>query len=249
MDTFYDDLASQYHLIFEDWDASTDQQGAALARIVRERWPNHRSVLDVACGIGTQAIGLAANGFKVTASDISVGAIERAKNEAQKRAQGIDFSACDMREAFAKHGGAFDLVVCCDNSIPHLLSDAEISVALKQMFACLRPGGGCLLTLRDYDQEPRGRNIVKFIRASTRDGIRRVVFQVWDFEGELYDLTMFFVEEDISTGASSTRTFRTRYYAIGIPRLIALMQEAGFRGNERLDGVFYQPVVLGAKPA
>jgi hypothetical protein len=75
------------------------------------------------------------------------------------------------------------------------------------------------------------------------------VFQVWDFEGELYDLTMFLVEEDLSTGASSTRTFRTRYYAIGIPRLIALMQEAGFRGNERLDGVFYQPVVLGAKPA
>ena len=135
MDTFYDDLASQYHLIFEDWDASTDHQGTALARIVRERWPNHHSVLDVACGIGTQAIGLAANGFKVTASDVSVGAIARARNEAQRRGQSIDFSACDMREAFAQHGGAFDLVLCCDNSIPHLLSDTEILVALSAVWS------------------------------------------------------------------------------------------------------------------
>jgi hypothetical protein len=49
-----------------------------------------------------------------------------------------------MRGAFAQHGGGFDLVVSCDNSIPHLLSDAEISLALRQMLACLRPGGGCL---------------------------------------------------------------------------------------------------------
>jgi SAM-dependent methyltransferase len=247
MDTFYDEMAPHYHLLFEDWDASIEHQGTALGRIIRERWPNHQVVLDVACGIGTQAIGLAANGFKVTASDVSVAAVERAKFESQRRNQSIGFSACDMREAFSRHGGGFDLVVCCDNSIPHLLTDAEISLTLKQMFDCLRPGGGCLLTVRDYDREPRGENIVKVIRAATRDDVRSVVFQVWDFEDELYDLTMFIVEEVVATRTVSTRALRTRYYAIGIPRLISLMREAGFRGIGRIDDVFYQPVLVGTR--
>ena len=248
MSSFYDELAPLYHLIFGDWDKSIERQGLMLTQILRARWPDHHTVLDVSCGIGTQAIGLAINGFRVNASDISSRAVERAIEEALQRDQDIAFSVCDMREAFAHHGGGFDLVVSCDNSIPHLLTDAEISMAFSQMFACLRPGGGCVITVRDYDREPRGTNIVKPIRALTRDGVRYVVFQVWDFEGDLYDLTMFIVEESVSTRAVSTRVMRSRYYAIGIPRLIALMREAGFQDTRRLDEVFYQPVLLGTKP-
>jgi SAM-dependent methyltransferase len=206
-------------------------------------------VLDVSCGIGTQAIALAINGFQVTASDLAPRAVERAREEARRREQHITFSVCDMREAFATHGGDFDVVISCDNSIPHLLTDAEISVALRQMFACLRPGGGCLLTVRDYEREPRGTNIVKPIRAVTREGLRYVAFQVWDFDGDCYDLTMFLVEENLSTGAVATRALHSRYYAIGITRLLALMDEAGFLHTARLDGAFYQPVLLGTKPA
>jgi SAM-dependent methyltransferase len=248
MSSFYDELAPLYHLIFDDWDTSIERQGRMLTQLIRTRWPDHHTVLDVTCGIGTQAIALAINGFRVNGSDISSRAVERAIEEARRRNQDIAFSVCDMREAFAQHGGGFDLVVSCDNSIPHLLTDAEISIALSQMFACLRPGGGCVITVRDYDQEPRGTNIVKSIRALTRGGIRYVVFQVWDFEGELYDLTMFFVEENISTRTVSTRAVRSRYYAIGIPRLIELMREAGLQDTEKLEDVFYQPVLLGTKP-
>jgi len=168
--------------------------------------------------------------------------------EARHRKHDIAFSVCDMREAFAKHGGGFDLVISCDNSVPHLLSDGEISEALGQMFACLRPGGGCVITVRDYDLEPRGTNIVKPMRALTRDGVRYIAFQVWDFEGDIYDLTMFFVDENLATRVVSTQAMRSRYYAIGTSRLLALMQEAGFADTARVDGAFYQPVLVGAKP-
>ncbi len=248
MSSFYDELAPQYHLIFDDWDTSIERQGTMLTQIIRGRWPDHQTVLDVSCGIGTQAIALAINGFRVSGSDISSRAVERAIDEARQRDQDIAFSVCDMREAFAQHGGGFDLVISCDNSIPHLLADGEISMALSQMFACLRPGGGCVITIRDYDREPRGTNIVKPIRALTRGGVRYVVFQVWDFDGDLYDLTMFFVEENVSTRTVSARAMRSRYYAVGIPRLIALMSEAGFQDTKRLDDAFYQPVLLGTKP-
>jgi methylase of polypeptide subunit release factors len=42
-------------------------------------------VLDAAVGIGTQALGLAAQGFRVTGSDISLAAVKRAGEEAGRR--------------------------------------------------------------------------------------------------------------------------------------------------------------------
>ena len=80
--SFYDDLASFYHLIFEDWQANMDRQGAWLDSFIRAEWPATRSVLDAACGIGTQALPLAARGYRVTASDISPAAVARAQREA-----------------------------------------------------------------------------------------------------------------------------------------------------------------------
>ena len=55
----------------------------------------------------------------------------------------------------------YEVVISADNSVPHLLSDDEILLAFEQFQACLRPGGGVLITVRDYQNEPRGRNIVK----------------------------------------------------------------------------------------
>lgn len=248
MSSFYDELAPFYHLVFDDWDASIDRQGSMLTGIIRTRWPGHHTVLDVSCGIGTQVLALAGNGFEVTGSDISSCAVERARREARMRNREIAFSICDMREAFAHHGGGFDLVITCDNSIPHLLTDSDILTALGQMFACLRPGGGCLLTVRDYEQEPRGKSILKPIRAVTRDGARHVVFQVWDFDGDHYDLTLYLVEENLSNQKVTARAMRSRYYAIGINRLLALMREAGFKETMMLDGAFYQPALVGTKP-
>jgi SAM-dependent methyltransferase len=248
MGDFYDDFAPFYHLIFADWDASIERQGSALGAIVRAHWPGHRSVLDVSCGIGTQSIALARNGFWVKASDVSQGAIERARSEAAQRGLVIEFSLCDMRDAFACHGGGFDVVISADNSIAHLLDDEEIVRALASMYECLKPGGGCLLTVRDYDREPRGTNIVKPYAARTENGKRFVGVQVWDFAGDLYDLTLYAIEEDVATGAVTTRALRSRLYAIGTERLLALMRRAGFERAQRLDEVFVQPVLIGTRP-
>jgi len=119
-------------------------------------------------------------------------------------------------------------VLSADNSILHLLDDAEILRALESMFACLKPGGGCLLTVRDYDREPRGTNIVKPYDARIENGKRFLAVQVWDFAGEVYDLTLYMIEEDLGSGAVTAQAMRSRYYAIGTDRLLALMQRAGF---------------------
>ena len=58
--TFYDSLASQYDKLFMDWNATTHEQAVILDRIFRDNgFDFSASVLDCACGIGTQSIGLA----------------------------------------------------------------------------------------------------------------------------------------------------------------------------------------------
>jgi SAM-dependent methyltransferase len=245
---FYDDFADLYHLIFEDWNASIERQGQQLAQVIQVNWPDASRLLDVSCGIGTQAIALAKHGFHITASDLSSKSVKRAGKEAEARALNISFSVCDMRQAFAQHGTGFDVVISCDNSVPHLLSDEDILTALEQMYLCLKPGGGCLVTVRDYEVEARGKNIVKPYGQRIVDEKRYIGLQVWDFEGEHYNLTVFFIEEDLTSREVHTHVFRTKYYAVTTSRLLELMKRAGFEKTERLDNVFYQPVLIGTKP-
>lgn len=250
---FYDALTPLYHLIYPNWQHSVQLQGEQLDQIIRSQWPGHHSVLDVSCGIGTQTLGLAQRGYALTASDLSPREIERARREAQQRGLAINFSVADMRAAHNVHGTGFDLVVSCDNSVPHLLTDDDLLLAFQQFWACLRPGGGCVLSVRDYAQEARGSNIVKPYGARVQDGKRHVLFQVWDFDqggqGEHYDLAFFVVEDDLASGQAQTHVMRSRYYAISTTRLCELMAQAGFENVQRLDGVFFQPVLVGTKPA
>jgi SAM-dependent methyltransferase len=247
MPDFYDELAPLYHLIHQDWDASVRRQGDQLSALIKTEWSNSKRVLDVSCGIGTQAIGLAEHGYSVAGSDISVNAIGRAEHEARARGAIVLFSVCDMRQAHDHHGSGFDVVISCDNSLPHLLTDADLLVALKEMLACLSVGGGCIVSVRDYEKEERGRNIFKPYGVRIENQKRYLIFQVWDFEGDHYDLAFYFVEEDLSSSKVKTHVMRSRYYAISITRLLELMRQAGFKNVRRLDHVFYQPVLLGTR--
>jgi SAM-dependent methyltransferase len=161
-----------------------------------------RTVLDVACGIGTQSLGLAALGYDVAASDLSAAAVERARREAEARGLRISFSVADMRAAREHHGRAFDVVLCADNALPHLLSDGEILAALRQFHACTRPGGACLVSVRDYAAMPREAQVQPY---GTReaDGARWILLQHRAFDGDRYDLTFYVVD------AGATRRRRT----------------------------------------
>lgn len=249
MSDFYDQLTPFYHLIHQDWHASVERQGEQLSAVMDTEWPGCRKLLDVSCGIGTQAIGLAKRGFSVVASDLSEKEIGRARREAGIAGAEVAFSVCDMRRAHDHHGSGFDVVISCDNSLPHLLTDEDLLIALRQMLACLAPGGGCLITVRDYEREERGANLVKPYGVRVENGKRYLLFQVWDFDGEHYDLVFYFIEEDLASHAVETHAMRSRYYAVSTGKMCALMREAGFENVRRLDGAFYQPVLIGTRPA
>lgn len=245
---FYDKLAPFYHLIFENWERSIERQGTALDSIIRSTGrPGAGSILDVACGIGTQSLGLAARGYDVTASDISPGAVHRARAESKRRNLPIRFSIADMRVAYKHHSRTFDVVLCADNSLPHLLTDGEILQALEQLFACTNPGGLCMVSVRDYAALEHGGVQFKPYGARVEGNTRYALFQVWEWHGSLYDVHFYVVRDDGAENCE-THVMRSTYYAISIAELMTMMALAGFEKLQRLDDVFFQPVLVGVRP-
>ena len=58
--TFYNHLAAQYDKLFLDWQASTREQAVILDKLFADNgFDKAAQILDCACGIGTQALGLA----------------------------------------------------------------------------------------------------------------------------------------------------------------------------------------------
>jgi glycine/sarcosine N-methyltransferase len=243
---FYDDLAAAYHLIFDNWDAAIERHQAVLCRLLPS--PVVAGVvLDCACGIGTQALGLARAGYKVEATDLSSAAIERAKVEAAARNLEIAFRVDDMRELRTSASGKFGIVIAFDNAIPHLDSEDQVCMALSAMRDRLRPGGKLLVSLRDYgplmEQHPSIMQPTMF----WDEGRRRIVHQIWDWQDERRYAVHLYITRQAPNDEWITSHFLGHYRAITTQELAARIEHVGFRGVQILQPMqtaYYQPIVV-----
>ncbi len=193
---FYDALAESYHTLYPDWRREASAQGESLDRLIG-RW--HRGgvdVADVACGIGTQVIGLAALGHRVVGSDTSARAVARAGRECAAAGVPVRLAVADMR-ALPFDDGCVDVVVCADNALPHLLSDDDVLAALTEMRRVLRPGGTAVVTTRDYDRLLVDRPSGTLPQVFESAGERVISLQLWAWRAgtDVYDLEHVQVHE------------------------------------------------------
>jgi SAM-dependent methyltransferase len=246
--SFYDGLAPIYHLVYQDWEASVVRQGDALAALIDERWgAGARVVLDAAVGIGTQALGLLAKGFRVTGSDLSIDAVRRASREAAARGRSLPCLAADFR-ALPLRSACADVVIVCDNALPHLETEQDIATALAECLRCARPGGGCVISMRDYGVPPPSGTVeVHPYGERLWNGRRHQLRQVWRWAGPRYDVSLELVP--LETPDAPTIALETVYFAIAPARVAALMTTVGFADVRRLDGRLHQPVLIGTRPA
>lgn len=243
---FYDGLAPVYHLIFEDWDASIARQGGALDGIIRDHvGPHVRVIHDAAMGIGTQAIALAMHGYRVTGSDLSPQAVARARREARGRGVDLLSHAADVR-ALSLRPASCDVILACDNAVPHLLDEDELQKAFIECRRCLRSGGALLISLRDYGAPPPSGTVERHPYGERSSGESRVrLEQVWAWDGDQYELTLI-IEILGGVNAGRRQEFRSRYRAYPVRQVQGIMEAAGFSRVQRIDGRFYQPVLLGS---
>lgn len=242
--TFYDKLAPSYHLLYGDWEASIRTQAQALAKLLSGAGICEGALIhDAAAGIGTQTLGLIQAGYRVSASDISVGALDRLRRELGQRGLSARTFVSDLRTLDGLESCSVQAVIACDNSIPHLLSDEDILGAFRQCLRALLPGGVAVFSVRDYAREARRSPDVR-PHGVRIDGDRRLIaVQVWEWDGDQYDLRLYLTCEH-PDGTCTTEVLRSRYHAVTIDRLSELLREAGFVKVERHDDVLFQPVLV-----
>ncbi|MGH9107913.1 MAG: FAD-dependent oxidoreductase [Acidimicrobiales bacterium] len=103
--------------------------------------------LDVGAGEGGDALWLAEQGWRVTASDISQRALDRIHAEAERRGQGVELQHADANAIDAFETAAFDLVSAQYASIPRTPDDRGVHNLLN----AVAPGGTLLVVSHDLE--------------------------------------------------------------------------------------------------
>jgi SAM-dependent methyltransferase len=149
---FYDDFTAGY--AHERWIG-------AIERRVGNFEVAGRRALDVACGTGKSTGPLIAHGYTVTGCDISAGMIEEAKRKFP--AQADDFLVGDIRDL--PRLGEYDLILCLDDAINYLHSEADLEAAFVSVRRVLAPDGVFVFDLNSLSTYR-----TSFAQAIVRDG-------------------------------------------------------------------------------
>ena len=180
--SYYDSIADQYHLFYRDWEATMQREGSLLRRNFRDQ--KIVKVLDASCGTGTQSIALARLDYEVTAADPNQRMLKQAQDNAKKFkvAEDITFVKAHFLNLPRAVVGPFDAVITKGNSLPHLLTDADLMLALRNFYHLLRPGGLVVIGVRDYDfmLEDRPRFVPRQFHEDDEQDV--ILFDVWDWD-------------------------------------------------------------------
>ena len=246
--TFYNNLASQYDKLFLDWQAATHEQAVILDRIFRNSgFDRSATVLDCACGIGTQSIGLAALGYPVTASDISDAELAEAAKRAGENGVDIRLEHADFCALDHTFPETFDIVICMDNALPHMLSHDALETAIRSISGKIRDGGIFAASIRDYDALLMDKPPYSPPYIHKTEGGQRVSFQTWTWEEDRYKLIQYIIEDGKTPEVSK---FACEYRATRRAEITDLLLASGCSEVKWLfpeETDFYQPIVVARK--
>lgn len=141
----YQNLARYYDGIFP--------AGENQLRFFKEEFQKHdvKTVLDLACGTGSYSLAFAGWGLEVVGVDCEEKMIHYARQKAARcNTADVRFLLGDMRK-LPDLKKPFDAVVCIGNSLVHLLTDEDLTAALKEMHRLCKQGGLLVIQILNYD--------------------------------------------------------------------------------------------------
>lgn len=136
-DNFYEQLAPLYHLKV-DWDKRLPKETALFDLLFANS--NISAVCDLGCGDGGHAGEIVKRGAVYVGIDSSARMIGMAKTS-HARGKGIHFLKGDMLQLPVKYKGMFDLILLLGNTLPHVLSSADLRTLIKNVRRLLSPRG------------------------------------------------------------------------------------------------------------
>ncbi len=142
---FYQQISKYYDLIFP----AGDEQVKFLKEVAGNP---PKAVLDVACGTGEYSVGLAEQGYQVTAVDRDAKMLEGLKEKVKAKGCALDYLEADMSDMDKKLSSKFNLVFCIGNSLVHLENMQQIKEFLKKARNMLENDGSLVLQIINFDR-------------------------------------------------------------------------------------------------
>ncbi|MFA5745536.1 MAG: class I SAM-dependent methyltransferase [archaeon] len=222
----YKDLAEFYELV------ETDNEHKKATNVFLEKIFKKykvKSVADITCGTGAQAIYFSKKGYKVYASDFSKDMLDIARKIAKKQKVNLNFKQGDMRNyKFPKA----DCVISMYNAIGHL-SEEDFIKTLKNINSQLKIGKLYIFDIFNTDfmkQNP----VNSFIDAAKEyDNKFFVRFNEdkFNFKKEIINFKeKIYIQEGISQYKMIPHEWDMKVYTID--RLKQLLQQTGFEPIE-----------------
>ena len=247
---FYDNLASSYYKLFDNWNDDVKTQAEMMQKIFnRYGVSKTATVLDCAAGIGTQAIGLSKLNYSVTASDISEKALLKAKTTAKEYGVNVTFKKADFRELSSVILNDFNVVIAMDNALPHALTEDDLKRAVNSIISVIKDDGIFVGSIRDYDALLKDKPPYSPPYIHKTESGQRVCFQTWNWKCDNYELTQYIIEDE--NGAEvKTSKFSCEYRAVTREELTRLFINGGCKKVDWLfpeETGFYQPIIVASK--
>lgn len=153
--SYFENVYDNQNFCAESMPWITGAVGIELQKLVIEgRMPLESHVLEIGCGIGTEAVYLAKQGMTVTAIDANIDIIELAKLNARTYRAKVDFKQVDLFsiDATVAKSTKYDFVI--DQGCFHHIPPQERSRYAEQVNSALGSGGTYFLRGFSDDMPP-----------------------------------------------------------------------------------------------
>jgi glycine/sarcosine N-methyltransferase len=231
---FYDSLAPDY-----------DDMTGFGKRFVHEKpffrllVENHRiaTALDAGCGTGFHSLLLAQLGVRVTAVDVSGEMLDRLERHGREMDLPVSRLRSDFQSLREFAPGPFDAVFCMGNTLPHLLNEADIRIALANFAAILIPGGMLFLQMLNYNRILATRDRIQSAKES--NGVTFVRFYDFDDNRGLVLFNILRIEkkeENLKTGLITVPLL-----PVTSERILTMLEECGYRQIRTFGSIAMDP--------
>jgi SAM-dependent methyltransferase len=164
----------------------------------------------------------------------------QAQSRARQAGLAIEWVCLPMQQLAASVRQRFDAILCMGNSLPHLLTDADLDAALRGFVKLLNPGGVVILQLLNYVRVLGGQErIVGIDRRGDREYVR-----FYDFLGDRVRFNILEIQWKDATAKHELHSTTLRPYTAG--ELTAALVRAGCESVETFGGLAFAPFASGA---
>lgn len=221
----YETFAAVYDEIMDDslYDKWTDFS-------LRHLPQKTKTILELACGTGIQAVRFAEKGYEVTGLDLSYEMLELAQKKAETAGVMLELAQADM---MALEGvGDFDAVTCYSDSLCYMADQEAVLRVFEGVYSVLHSGGIFLFDVHSIYQMEE-----VFANYSYHENYEDFAF-VWDtYEGEyehsiVHELTFFVKDEESDEERFIRRDEIHEERTYSIETYITLLKQAGFASVE-----------------